>query len=56
MARVVPVVVSLTEGPAFRRLITFVREVEELAEATDDGALAELVDNLRDDLLALRDE
>lgn len=49
MARVVEI--SMTELPAFRRLVTFLEEAEAHADEQCDIALKELVDDCREDLL-----
>ena len=44
---------SLTEMPQYRRLVAFVREVEEWAEVSEDEVLSALVENLEGDLLEM---
>ena len=47
---------SLTEMPQYRRLVEFVAEVADYAEMTDNRELAEAVEKLRADLMAMSDE
>lgn len=48
--------VSLTETEPFRRLVTFVEEVERYADEECDLALKDLVESVREDLLRTRRE
>lgn len=44
---------SLTETPHYRRLVEFIGDVAEYANRTGDTELAEIVERLRADLMAL---
>ena len=44
---------SLTETPQYRRLVQFIGEVSEYAQETNDAALADIVERLRADLMAM---
>jgi hypothetical protein len=53
MARMIPMTISLTETPQFKRLVEFASDVSQHASEFHDRPLAELVQNLHRDLLEM---